>query len=216
MISVVVPAHQEEAWLGATLQALVGRTPFEAIVVANGCTDRTANVARAHGARTVETPLAGVSRARNLGAAAATGDVLLFLDADTWLAPGALDAIAAVVPPRADYGTVRIRPDRPTLPAVVTTTLLAWGHRLAGTSLGVLFCTRALFARSGGFDERLVAGEDNDLNARLRRLGGRRCYLGRVDAYTSMRRFERLGYLRTNVAWLRGYAHPPDRYEVVR
>jgi glycosyltransferase involved in cell wall biosynthesis len=216
VISVVVPAHQEEAWLGLTLETLVGRTPFETIVVANGCTDHTADVARARGARTVETPAAGVSRARNLGAAAATGDVLLFLDADTRFAPGALDAIAAVVPACADYGTVRIRPDRPTLAAVVTTTLLAWGHRLAGTSLGVLFCTRTLFARSGGFDEHLVAGEDNDLNARFRRLGGRRCYLGRVDAYTSMRRFERLGYLRTHVAWIRGYAHPPDEYEVVR
>jgi glycosyltransferase involved in cell wall biosynthesis len=216
MISVVVPAHQEEAWLDTTLDALVARTPFEVIVVANGCTDRTADVARARSACTIETPAAGVSRARNLGAAAAAGDVLLFLDADTRLTPGALDAIAAAVPAHADYGTARIRPDRPTLPAVVTTTLLAWGHRIAGTSLGVLFCTRALFARSGGFDERLVAGEDNDLNARFRRLGGRRCYLGRVDAYTSMRRFERLGYLRTNVAWLRGYQHPPDRYEVVR
>ena len=80
----------------------------------------------------------------------------------------------------------------------------------------MLFCTRDLFARSGGFDERLVAGEDNDLNARLHRLGGRRVYLGRVDAYTSMRRFERLGYLRTNLAWLRGYVRPLADYEVVR
>lgn len=63
---------------------------------------------------------------------------------------------------------------------------------------------------------RLVAGEDNDLNARLRRLGGRRLYLGRVDAYTSMRRFERLGYVRTGVGWLVGYFDPPDHYEVVR
>jgi hypothetical protein len=86
----------------------------------------------------------------------------------------------------------------------------------AGTSLGVLFCTRDIFARSGGFDERLVAGEDNELNARLRRLGGRRLYLGRVDAYTSMQRFEPLGYVRTGVAWLRGYYHPRDHYEVVR
>jgi len=80
----------------------------------------------------------------------------------------------------------------------------------------VLFCTRALFEASGGFDERLVAGEDNDLNARLRRLGGRRIYLADVDARTSMRRFERLGYLRTHLAWLRGVVRPPDRYAVVR
>lgn len=216
MISVVVPAHQEERWLGPTLDAVGVGGPFEMIVVANGCTDRTADVARARGARTIELAQAGVSHARTVGAAAAAGTVLLFLDADTRLAPGALDAIAAAVPARGDYGTCRIRPDPRTLPAVVATTLLALGHRLAGTSLGVLFCTRELFARSGGFDERLVAGEDNDLNARLHRLGGRRVYLGHIDAYTSMRRFERLGYLRTNVAWLRGYLRPPAHYEVVR
>jgi len=216
VISVIVPAHQEEAYLAPTLDAIRGATAFEVLVVANGCTDRTAGVAREHGARVIATARAGVSRARNLGAGAAAGDVLLFLDADTVLGAHALDRIAAIVPSRADYGTVRIRPDRKTLRARVTTTFLAWGHRLAGTSLGVLFCTRALFERSGGFDEALVAGEDNDLNARFRRLGGRRVYLGGVSAFTSMRRFERLGYARTHVAWLRGWHHPPDTYEAVR
>jgi glycosyltransferase involved in cell wall biosynthesis len=216
VIAVVVPAHQEEAYVGATLAALRATAPREVLVVANGCRDRTAAVARAHGARVLETPEAGVSRARNVGARATTGDILVFLDADTVLAPGALDAIAAAVPACADYGTCRIRADRPGLRAALTTTVLAWGHRLAGTSLGVLFCTRALFVRSGGFDETLVAGEDNALNARFRRLGGRRAYLGGVTATTSMRRFERLGYLRTQAAWLRGVWQPPARYDPVR
>jgi glycosyltransferase involved in cell wall biosynthesis len=216
MISVVVPAHEEECWIGPTLAALRAAAPYEVVVVANGCTDRTADVARRHGARVLETPRPGVSRARNDGARATSGDVILFLDADTVLAAGALDAIAAVVPGRAEYGTCRVRPDRPSVRAVVATTLLAWGHRLAGTSLGVLFCTRALFEAAGGFDETMVAGEDNDLNARLRRLGGRRAYLGGVTARTSMRRFERLGYVRTNLAWLRGWRHPPARYDPVR
>src|SRR5207244_2957165 len=156
-----------------------------------------------------------VPLARNLGARASGGEVLVFLDADTALPPAALDAIAAAVPARADYGTCRIRPDRTTLPAVLTATVLAWGHRLAGTSLGILFCTRALFERAGAFDERLHAGEDNDLNARFRRLGARRIYLGQVAAYTSMRRFERLGYVRVHLAWLRGYFRPPAEYEVI-
>src|SRR5215813_4717653 len=102
------------------------------------------------------------------------------------------------------------------MPALLTTALLALGHRLAGTSLGVLFCTRELFERSDGFDERLVAGEDNDLNARLHRLGARRAYLAHTGAFTSMRRFERLGYLRTNLQWLRGWTHPPDEYDAIR
>jgi glycosyltransferase involved in cell wall biosynthesis len=216
MISIVIPAYQEEAYIVRTLVALRATASLEVTVVANGCTDRTAEAARAHGARVIETPRAGVSHARNLGARESVGDALLFLDADTVLGPGALDPIAAAVPARADYGTCRIRPDRPTPRATVATTLLAWGHRIAGTSLGVLFCTRALFERSGGYDERLVAGEDNDLNARFRCLGGRRIYLGEVCAFTSMRRFERLGYVRTNLAWLRGWRRPPDRYEAVR
>ena len=216
MISVIIPAHDEERYVGRTLETLRAATPFEVLVVANACRDRTADVARASGAALLTTPVRGVSHARNLGARASRGEVLVFLDADTALAPGALDAIAAVVPARADYGTCRIRPDRTTLSAVLTTTLLAWSHRLAGTSLGILFCTRSLFDRSGGFDERLHAGEDNDLNARFRRLGARRIYLGQVAAYTSMRRFERLGYVRVHLAWLRGYFHPPAEYEVIR
>lgn len=216
MISIVVPAYQEEAYLGRTLAGLGAATAFEVVVVANGCTDRTADVGRECGATVIETPSAGVSRARNLGVRATTGDVLLFLDADTVLAPDVLDAVADALPARADYGTCRIRPDRTTVRAALTMTLLAWGHRIAGTSLGVLFCTRSLFERAGGFDERLVAGEDNDLNARLHRLGGRRVYLGRVSAYTSLRRFECLGYVRTHLGWLQGWFHPPDRYPAVR
>ena len=216
MISVIVPAHDEERWVGRTIASLRATTPFEVLVVANACRDRTAEVAQAHGARVRSTPVCGVSHARNLGARASRGDLLVFLDADTVLEPGALDAMAAVVPARADYGTCRIRPDRPTPAAVVTTTLLAWGHRVAGTSLGNLFCTRTLFDRAGGFDERMHAGEDNDLNARFHRLGGRRVYLGREAAYTSMRRFERLGYVRVNLAWLVGYFRPPRGYEVIR
>ena len=216
MISVIVPAHDEERWVGRTLSSLEATTPFEVLVVANACRDRTAEVARAHGARVLTTPVRGVSHARNLGASASRGELFVFLDADTLLAPGALDAIAAAVPARGDYGTCRIRPDRPTAAADITTTLLAWGHRLARTSLGNLFCTRTLFERAGGFDERMHAGEDNDLNARFHRLGGRHVYLGRVDAYTSMRRFERLGYVRVNLAWLVGYFRPPRGYEVIR
>ncbi|TMA58639.1 MAG: glycosyltransferase [Deltaproteobacteria bacterium] len=216
MISVVIPAHDEERYVGRTLATLRAATPFEVLVVANACRDRTADVARAAGAAVLRTSVRGVSHARNLGARASRGELLLFLDADTTLAPGALDAIAAAVPARADYGTCRIRSDRTTLAATLTTTLLAWGHRLAGTSLGVLFCARSLFDRSGGFDEDLHAGEDNDLNARFHRAGARRIYLGGINAYTSMRRFERLGYARVHLAWLGGYFRPPAEYEVIR
>src|SRR5262249_22533690 len=95
MISIVIPAYQEEGRIGSTLRAIAGTVAHEVVVVANGCTDGTAAAAKRAGARVIETPIANASHARNLGAGDTIGDVLLFLDADTQLGAGTLDAIAA-------------------------------------------------------------------------------------------------------------------------
>src|SRR5882757_796181 len=86
-ISIIVPAHNEEDYLGATLDAL-NRQDFpecEIVVVANGCTDRTADVAHEKCTRLVTLREKGLGVARNRGARMATGDLLIFLDADTLL-----------------------------------------------------------------------------------------------------------------------------------
>src|SRR5215831_8074644 len=96
MISVIVPAHNEENYLGATLDAL-GQPDhgwFEVIVIANGCTDATAKVAGGRCNRLVLLSQKGLGRARNLGARMACGKLLMFLDADTVLQSGALRCIA--------------------------------------------------------------------------------------------------------------------------
>src|SRR6185503_4837096 len=76
MISVIVPAHNEEAYLRETLCALqLQRYPrYEVIVVANGCTDNTAAMARYHCDRLIVISQKGISLARNLGARMARGD----------------------------------------------------------------------------------------------------------------------------------------------
>src|SRR5258706_9181264 len=83
MISVIIPAHNEEGYLGATLAALhrqnYGR--FEIIVIANGCDDRTADVARGHCHRLIVLSQKSLGVARNLGARLARGELLVFLDA---------------------------------------------------------------------------------------------------------------------------------------
>lgn len=91
-MSFVIPAHDEEAVLGATLETLfasareVGR-PFEVVVVDDASTDRTVEIARRHGARTVSVGHRQIALARNSGALAARGDVLVFVDADTQVSP---------------------------------------------------------------------------------------------------------------------------------
>jgi 4,4'-diaponeurosporenoate glycosyltransferase len=101
-VSVVVPARDEAATLPRLLGSLraLAPAPHEVIVVDDGSTDGTADVAQAHGATVLVAPeppdgWVGKPWACRVGAAAATGDHLLFLDADTWLAPDALPRLLA-------------------------------------------------------------------------------------------------------------------------
>src|SRR6185436_8487054 len=91
MISIVVPAFNEARGLPATLASIQRATAaldargwrHELIVCDNNSTDRTAEIARARGARVVFEPVNQISRARNAGAAHASGDWLVFIDADS-------------------------------------------------------------------------------------------------------------------------------------
>ena len=92
--SVVIPVLNGEATLGQLLAALknqAGAGAFEIIVVDNGSTDRTMEIARASGATVLQQPVRGPSAARNLGLQHARAEILVFTDSDTipsrrWLA----------------------------------------------------------------------------------------------------------------------------------
>ena len=92
-VSVIIPAHNASSSLTVCLEALKGLTspPYEVLVVCDGSTDGTADVARLHGARVVEYPARrGAAYARNVGAAAAQGNIFFFIDADCVAAPTVL------------------------------------------------------------------------------------------------------------------------------
>src|SRR5437899_1041905 len=94
-VSVIVPAYNEERLIGQTLEQLrramaaFGRAGWmsELIVCDNNSTDRTAELARQSGASVVFEPINQIARARNSGAAAASGDWLIFVDADSHPTP---------------------------------------------------------------------------------------------------------------------------------
>lgn len=103
MISVVIPAHNEEASIGRCLSALLGGAPaddFRVVVVANGCSDRTADIARAAapGVTVIETPVGCKTGALNLGDREA-GDVFprIYLDGDLVLSAGAARMICGAL-----------------------------------------------------------------------------------------------------------------------
>lgn len=100
-MSVVVAAYNEQRWLADCLASLAAQTfhDFELVLVDDGSTDATAAIAASAGARVVRTPHRGTGAARDAGAAAAGGKLLVFLDADELYAP---EFLARLVTPLAD------------------------------------------------------------------------------------------------------------------
>src|SRR3954453_23958031 len=95
VISFIVPAHNEERLIGRTLDelgkaALAVGQPFEVVVVDDASSDRTAAIARAHDARVVSVSYRQIAAARNAGAREASGDLFVFLDADTVVTEAAI------------------------------------------------------------------------------------------------------------------------------
>ncbi len=196
-LSVVIPTVNEERHLPATLAGAVC-ADAEMIVSDGGSTDRTVARARACGARIVKGPR-GRAGQQNRGAAAARGDVLLFLHADTRLPNGYVDHIFEILMNRrVVLGAFRFQTDLVT-PAMrwITfwTNLRASLLQLPYGDQG-LFLPRRVFEAVGGFPQTPIA-EDLYLVRRLARHG--RIALAPVAAVTSGRRWRQIGSLRTTM-----------------
>jgi glycosyltransferase involved in cell wall biosynthesis len=170
-LSVVVPAFNEERLLDDTLQSIRAAAPeAELIVCDNNSTDRTADVARAAGATVVFEPHNQISRARNRGAAAASGDWLVFVDADSTVSPGLFrDLEAAIAGGDALAGGSTIVPDSSS--AGYRFSIRAWNRisRLTKWAAGsFIFVERRVFEEIGGFSQELYASEELDLFTRLK------------------------------------------------
>ena len=205
-ISVVVPALDEESELGPCLDSVARQCPpaHEVLVVDGGSRDATRELARAAGARVVESAR-GRGRQLNAGAREARGELLLFLHADTRLPEGALAAVLDGLSDPACAGGAfhkRFR-QAPRLNRGVRWRTRLW-HRF-GAVFGdqALFLRRRDFLELGGFREDLEA-EDAEL---MRRLAGRgRIELLELEVETSARRLESEGTLATWWRWWRTWS----------
>jgi glycosyltransferase involved in cell wall biosynthesis len=206
LISVIIPAHNEEEFLPATLEALRKQTypHFEIIVVTNGCTDHTAQAVLGKCDRLFELEERGLGPARNLGAAKARGNLLLFLDADTFLEPTALAVIARKFKRHHSAGTLRGVPDEEKTAYKVIYFLKNFVHKTRAHhgSSGVILCWKDHFDAVGGFDNELYLRENSDLMKKLRQFGSYK-YIRHTPAITSMRRYEKMGTTEMILLWLK-------------
>jgi glycosyltransferase involved in cell wall biosynthesis len=183
-ISVIVPAFNEEKLIDATLHSIhAAAVSFaqlgwetELVVCDNNSTDRTAELAREAGASVVFEPVNQIGRARNAGAAGASGDWLIFVDADSH--PGAelfADVAAAIQSGRCLAGGSTVKLDGKYLVASLVTegwNLLSRVKKWAAGSF--IFCEAAAFRETGGFSNELFASEELDLFERLKPMARQR------------------------------------------
>ncbi|MEI7936851.1 MAG: glycosyltransferase [Verrucomicrobiota bacterium] len=179
-ISVIIPAFNEERLIGETLREVgAARAAFsrrawssELIVCDNNSTDRTAELARADGARVVFEPVNQIARARNCGAAAATGDWLVFIDADSHPSAELLAEVAERIESgRCLAGGCTVRVEGVNWVGTLITRL--WnGISRAGCLMAgsFIFCEANAFREVGGFSNELFAGEEIELSQRLKQL----------------------------------------------
>ena len=214
LISVIIPAFNEEAYLDQTLASLnrakaaleiqTGHTA-EIIVVDNASHDSTPDVARALGATVTTETQRNIAKVRNSGARFSAGDALVFVDADTVVPDELLLRIIAVMSDASCYGGT-VHPDHRPRKISVKVYLRLW--RLLGNLLGMAqgatqFCRRDLFFALNGYDETLFMGEDVDFYWRLKRLakrqGGHVILIKDLSVIPSTRRFDQWRLWRTLV-----------------
>jgi GT2 family glycosyltransferase len=179
MISFIVPAHNEEALLDRTLTAMhelapaLGE-PYEIVVVNDASTDRTDEIAQEHGVRVISVSHRQIAATRNAGAAAATGDILIFVDADTMVTAPALRAAIDALHDGAVGGGAAVRFDKGRLPiyAHALEFLLPPVLQILRLAPGCfIFCTRQAYLAADGFDEALYVTEEVGFAQRLKRQG---------------------------------------------
>ena len=192
-LSIVIPARNEEFELGATLDSVrragdaLGQ-PWECIVVNDGSTDRTADIAREHGARVLDVEIHNIGAVRNAGARAALGDRLVFLDADTRLPSETLISAWEAMENGAVGGGAGVEFEELTGPVRILAAMFAffWLRMCRWAAGCFIFSTRQAFESVGGFDETYFASEERFISQALKAQG--RFVILRESVLTSARK----------------------------
>ncbi len=215
VISVIIPAYNEEDYIRKTLHSLQNQTyqNFETIVVANGCTDATTEIVRKRESdklKLLTLPNPHVSLARNAGSQIAQGNILLFLDADTTLDTDALHKIITQTTKHIEknthiYGTTKTAGDTAELKFKPLLKLKNFYLKtgLHKGSSGAFYCSKELFQKHNGYKEELKTAEHHDLIQRIKADG--KYIFTNTTATTSLRRYRKWGVTKIAGFWLTRY-----------
>lgn len=183
-ISVIVPAYNEAKMIAATCRsvweagrAFAGRGwELELIVCDNNSTDQTAELARKEGARVTFEGVNQIGRARNMGAKAAGGDWLVFVDADSRPSAELLEGVAREIESGRTLagGSTVVLDEQNVLGNIAVRGWNVISRVMRWAAGSFIFCESTGFWEAGGFNEELYVSEELDLSRRLKRVARRR------------------------------------------
>lgn len=213
MLTIVIPTKNEETNLPRLLASIREQTlqPREIIVADAGSTDRTRAIAEEFGARVVEGGLPGPGR--NRGAASATTDLILFLDADVELIDKTFleKSVGELLERKLDLATCDVLPiskawvDR-ALHKAYNVYARAWGDRFPHAPGFCMLVRRKTHEAIGGFDETIVFCEDHDYARRASKTGSFG-FLCSTKIPVSIRRLDRDGRVKIAVKYTLAEIH---------
>jgi glycosyltransferase involved in cell wall biosynthesis len=208
-VSVIIPAYNEEKCLPETLErinkALSALTcPFEIIVVDNESQDQTGHIAESFGAKVFQEKQHCISKVRNTGAENSTGDVLIFIDADTLVPETLLQKIAQEMKNEKCFGgavSVKYAESRRKWMKFYLSGWQFWGRVFNMKQGAAQFCRKSVFAKIQGYDPSIFMGEDIDFYWRLfkftKQNDGYLYFVENPKVTTSSRKFDRLSLWKT-------------------
>ena len=201
-ISIVIPTFNEEKYLEETLSSILMQSikPYEIIVVDHNSKDKTQEIAKKHGCRIVKVDEPGISFARHIGALESKGDILVHTSADIradkdWLK----NLVSPLIEKKAEltYGSIYLKD--PDFIEEVFSSLLNNFLIPVLSKIGFVFATadniasyKTFYFDIGGFNTKLITGEDTDLIKRAMKKG-RVLYVKDAKIYTDSRRIRKWG-----------------------
>jgi glycosyltransferase involved in cell wall biosynthesis len=222
-LSLAIPAHNEEKYIGRCIESIVASARLaeqsvEIVVALNRCTDRTQQIAESLGARCVSEDSKCIAAVRNAAVRATTSPAVATLDADSWMSANTVAAIMKnVYDPCYIGGGTRISLERFSV-GILFSVLATLPYQIKhGAPGGMFWFLRESFDSIGGFDESLVSVEDLDFAVRLKAFGKRHNkrygIIQRDGITTSSRKFDKFGdwYLFKNPRLVRSIFKGKDR-----
>ena len=202
LVSVIIPAHNEEAYIERCIESVESAAKVyggfvEIIVVCNRCTDSTAQIAEACGARILQNFDRCIAKVRNTGVFSANGKIVVTIDADNRMTEGTIEEIVSLIN-TGKYigGGAPIRFERYSFPLYLNDVLCRISFKLTGLYCGIIWAEKSTFEAIGGFVE-IKAMEDVQTAKLLKKYGRKngKKYISLRKNYliNSTRKFDDMG-----------------------